>query len=419
MRIRLDRILTGAVLAAGLAAGPGVAAAQDDSVPMDIDPAADSAPAPAPEPEPTTGTGPSAGSEVFNPAPGGEGAEGAEGAVPVEEQGFYHYDDPRYERDEDTVLHSGPVPELHVVRSGDTLWDICSFYFNNPWEWPKIWSYNPTITNPHWIYPGDIVRMYPAGVRPTTDTTDEPDAEPIIARAPAPAPSTGFRVRQLAFVENDKTKRAFEIVGSEEERYMLSTNDVVYLEYPEGKPPQVGRRYAIYSVTKPVVHPDSKKRIGAYVWVLGELEILSVKKGKRARAIIRESNDTIERGAKVGPLQRTYRNFGPTRNEKNMQGTIVAELRGEHLIGEQRLLFVDLGKEHDVQTGNRLFVVRRGDAMVVEYGDQVGKDDRRFPAYAIGEIVIVEVGEGTSVAMITLSVQEIEVGDHVLMQKGR
>ena len=51
---------------------------------------------------------------------------------------------------EPSEIHGGSVPELHVVRSGDTLWGICWYYFNDPWQWPKIWSYNAQITNPHW-----------------------------------------------------------------------------------------------------------------------------------------------------------------------------------------------------------------------------------------------------------------------------
>src|SRR5262245_30348463 len=53
------------------------------------------------------------------------------------------------------------VSETHAVQSGDTLWDLCSKYLNSPWYWPKIWSYNPQITNPHWIFPGNELRFYP------------------------------------------------------------------------------------------------------------------------------------------------------------------------------------------------------------------------------------------------------------------
>ncbi len=62
---------------------------------------------------------------------------------------------------------SEPVPtadvETHKVQRGDTLWDLSARYLNSPWYWPKVWSYNPEIGNPHWIYPGNVVRLRPPG----------------------------------------------------------------------------------------------------------------------------------------------------------------------------------------------------------------------------------------------------------------
>ncbi|HZI15707.1 MAG TPA: LysM domain-containing protein, partial [Myxococcus sp.] len=45
--------------------------------------------------------------------------------------------------------------EVHAVQDGDTLWDLSQRYLGSPWYWPKVWSYNPEIANPHWIYPGN------------------------------------------------------------------------------------------------------------------------------------------------------------------------------------------------------------------------------------------------------------------------
>ena len=87
--------------------------------------------------------------------------------------GFYHYDQGMGSFDQPVTLHAGPTPQLHVVRSGDTLWDICFYYFNDPWQWPKIWSYNEQITNPHWIYPGDLVRMVPVSYTHLTLPTSD------------------------------------------------------------------------------------------------------------------------------------------------------------------------------------------------------------------------------------------------------
>lgn len=339
--------------------------------------------------------------------------------APVEE-GFYYYDDVDSldPRDDEGLTHQGPVPELHVVRQGDTLWDICALYFNNSWEWPRIWSYNPSITNPHWIYPGDVVRLYPAGERPILE---EPvDGEPVARIAPRTAPRSGFSLRQLAFVEADDLETSFAIDAAEEERVMLSSGDIVYLSYPEGKPPQVGRRYAVYSETRALRHPDGGAKVGSYVRVIGEVEVLSVKKGKRARAIVRESMDVIERGARVGPLKRTYKDVQPVKNEKNLQGTVLDIIAERNLIGATEAVIIDLGKSSGIKVGNRLYVVRRGEARPeLRSRSEVGKDDDRFPAYAIAEILIVDVGDTTALGMVTLSLQESEVGDRVLMQQSK
>ena len=35
-----------------------------------------------------------------------------------------------------------PQNETYLVKKGDTLWDICARFFNDPYTWPRVWSYN-------------------------------------------------------------------------------------------------------------------------------------------------------------------------------------------------------------------------------------------------------------------------------------
>jgi len=42
----------------------------------------------------------------------------------------------------------------HTVVKGDTLWAIAKKYYGNGAEYPKIVAANPSIKDPHWIYPG-------------------------------------------------------------------------------------------------------------------------------------------------------------------------------------------------------------------------------------------------------------------------
>ena len=53
------------------------------------------------------------------------------------------------------------APDEYTIQKGDTLWDLSQKFLNNPWYWPKIWSLNPGIENPHWIYPGNKLRIVP------------------------------------------------------------------------------------------------------------------------------------------------------------------------------------------------------------------------------------------------------------------
>jgi hypothetical protein len=323
--------------------------------------------------------------------------------------------------DEPDVIRGGPVPELHVVRRGDTLWDICFAYFDDPWQWPKIWSYNPQITNPHWIYPADLVRLLPRGVFAQLPPAPSPPENAVTPALPTPvdvlpAPQRRLEagIKQTAFVEKSDLDTSVAIDGSVDEKLLLGNGDSVYLRYPPGKPPKVGEKYSIYVPDNPVKSGNTE--VGAYVHVLGTVEVVSVKQDRRARGVITEANQEIERGAKVGPLVKTFRTVPPSLPKVNAQGLVVAMLTHDQLIGQGEVVFIDLGKRSGIEVGNRMFVVRRGDAYPRTMNNQIGQDDRQFPARALGEIVIVDVGDKISIGLVTLAVQEMSVGDLVMMQ---
>ena len=48
----------------------------------------------------------------------------------------------------------------HTVKKGDTLWSICEKYYGDPYLWPELWEMNQFVTNPHWISPGDIIKLF-------------------------------------------------------------------------------------------------------------------------------------------------------------------------------------------------------------------------------------------------------------------
>lgn len=321
--------------------------------------------------------------------------------------------------------HSGPIPDSHLVHRGDTLWDISGYYYGNPWDWPRIWSINPEIENPHWIYPDNRVRLRGEGGDGTVAASS-----PSVRVSGRPAPSSGtVRVRNTGYLDEDALENAGEISGSPVDHMMLTTGDEIFVRYEEdGQIPARGTELTVYRRI-PAAERD-RDESGTLVRILGTAVVRSYdERHETVRAEIVEAFEPIERGFRVAEVPRRIENVAPVTNDRDIDTTVAATLYPRNIIGDQQLIFVEVGSEEGVRVGNRFFVVREVDpwysSLASGHSHAVPADGRttpasgtEYPPEVLAEARVVSLRPHSATLMVTRALQEIAVGDRAEMRQG-
>jgi hypothetical protein len=338
-------------------------------------------------------------------------------------------------------------PGYYTVKAGDTLWDLSGRFLNNPWYWPKVWSYNPEITNPHFIYPGSVVRFYPSAeegpgrVAPVDVARAEPEIEAPrelddLSRADMKRPQEigegdevavvgpykigyvapkGLFARRDSFVTPRELEESATLTASFEEKQLLSLHDRAYARFAQAAPVRRGETYLLYRTERPVRHPESGELFGYQSVILGAAKVVAVD-DKAVTLDIEQAFEPIERGALLAPFaQKLVKQVQRRPNPRELAGVIVAtqqEIVTE--IGEHHMVFVDKGRQDGVEEGNVFTVVRSGDP----YGREpsLAQNDPTLPSESVGSLLVVDAQQTSSAALVVKSLRELYVGDRVEMR---
>jgi hypothetical protein len=340
------------------------------------------------------------------------------------------------------------------VRLGDTLWDLSGTYYGNPWQWPTIWKKNPQIENPHWIYPGDQIRLGPGGGNLSTVArsglgpgfgSGSGGSGKGLSKGSGRKGGQGLRsgsivLRDQGFIGDPNDDVWGEVAGAVEEQMLLAEGNEVYLTLKPGKTARAGEQLNVFrTVRQPDDVPGARKPPGEIVAILGGVRIESVDpKTNVARGRIVESVDVIERGARVGPVRRRFDVVPPLPSEKDVVARVLTSLYPHVYLGQNQVAFIDHGSEDGLKPGNRLVVLRRGDAWRESLsakmaGDRLRTDvhepvavertpipgeNKSFPEEPVAELRILTTERYSSLALVTQSKRELVPGDVAVARAG-
>ncbi len=322
-------------------------------------------------------------------------------------------------------MGGSPNANSHLVRRGDTLWDICDFYFQNPYQWPRIWSYNPQIQNPHWIYPGDVVRL-----KNGTDAAPAARTGSLTDRRRQVSPTTVF-LRNEGFIEDENDTVWERLDGSARTRPPSPADfDEVYIRIFSDRDIKVEPRTAHLPGQERLLGQDrGDPRHGPGRPV--------ERQGQGGPRPHRGDHRHHRARRPHRPLQRRYEVVPPVRNDKEVKMTVLAALSPHALYGQNQVVFVDAGSKAGLVPGNRLLVIKKGDGFhdslpsrsaavrIALESDSPAQVERvpqpngaTLPEETYAELRVISVRDNTALCLVMDAKKEIEAGDPAIARKG-
>jgi hypothetical protein len=295
----------------------------------------------------------------------------------------------------------------YTVQKGDTLWDLSDRFFDSSWLWPDLWSENRQISNPHWIYPGERIRIFhQKGAESFVGKTlsrrrtveNEPTKEPLYYYYSP--------IDKIGFIRKDPVASSGVIFKVKDDKKMISTGDLVFIRTKEEITPlTAGTKYSVYRTSKPIIDQKTKALIGTQHYLTGVVEITKIEP-RFAVARVIQSYRTIEVGNLLMPYKRRSPKIELTQSKKGLNGQLIISEEHVKIIGDNDIAFIDKGSEDDVKLGQQYSIYYQEKQRL----NSGAKEDVLLTQIVYGTLLVLHTEPTTSTVLITRSDQSITPG---------
>ena len=292
----------------------------------------------------------------------------------------------------ETVEHEAGF--YYTVHKGDTLWDLSSRFSDNPWLWPDLWGENRQISNPHWIYPGERIRLFHIKGAETFAKKNVMGKKP---KGEESAKETLYYfyspINSIGFIKKHPITPYGTIFKVKDDKDLISVGDTVYIRPNADHSLAPGTRYTVYRALPPIVDPKTKALIGTQHYFTGVVEI-EKKEPQFVVARVVQSYRSIAVNDLLIPYKKRSPRIPLIQSTMGLNGEIIGSEEREKNIGDSTVAFIDKGDQDGVKIGQ---------SYNIYYQDKEKFDDKDVSLTPViyGSLLVLHTEKSTSTVLIT------------------
>ncbi len=336
------------------------------------------------------------------------------------------------------------APDEYTVKPGDTLWAISRLYLRSPWRWPELWGMNMSeISNPHRIYPGQVLYLDKTGGRARLSTrrgSGAPDGtiklsprtryESLSGMA-LPTLNTALIEPFLAepiVVDEATLAMAPRIVAGNDSRVLLARGDRAYARGDINSPlvETAGpiKTFRIFRNATPLTDPATGELLGYEAQYLGKAQLQrgettesQAVDGKEIVSVVPATIDIIaareemRAGDRLLPEPpRQLLSYAPRAPQQPIDGRIVSVYgNAVQFAAQNQVVAINKGLRDGIESGHVLAILKNGETIVDKTG--AGKETLKLPNERIGLLMVFRPFEKVSYALVLEINDTPRVGD--------
>jgi hypothetical protein len=339
------------------------------------------------------------------------------------------------------------APDEYTVKPGDTLWAISRLFLRSPWRWPELWGMNlKEISNPHRIYPGQVLYLDKSGGRARLSTRRGGASDGTVKLSPRTRyeSMSGMALPTLnpsliepflsepIIVDEDTLKAAPHIVAGNDSRVLLARGDRAYaLGQADDQLIETAgpiKTYRIFRNATPLKDPATGELLGYEAAYLGKAQL---KRSQTVAAQLVDGKDVVNvipatidivaareemrAGDRLLPEPtRQLLSYAPRAPEQIVNGRIVSVYgNAVQFAAQNQVVVINKGTRDGIESGHVLAILKNGDTIVDRAGapNDTGKEVLKLPNERIGLLMVFRPFEKASYALVLEITDTPRIGD--------